>query len=465
MIVQFGGQTPLNLAAALKANGVNIIGTSPESIEVAEDRRLFAAVLDKLGLRQPANRTALGEGEAAAFAAEIGYPVLLRPSFVLGGRGMFILYSEEDLKAVVRQVFEVMPGKPVLIDKFLEDAIELDVDCLSDGETSVIGGMLEHIEYAGVHSGDAAMVMPPHTLGKEMLAQVRSATHALARELRVLGLMNVQFAIKDGRLYVLEVNPRASRTVPFVAKAIGVPIAKYAAKVMAGMKLSELGFTREMVPKHWCVKEAVFPFVRFPGATIALGPEMRSTGEVMGIDADLGIAFAKAQAAAKPGLPTGGNVFLSVKDADKPRDGEDAGRKRDRGEARREAQRGPPERRRHDQERPDPDGDQHSRRDHTEARREPDPGRGLQPQRLHHDDDHGRAGGGRGDPGAPDQGGRRPPGPGIPGQRQHGLTARFRVYRSAGFCSCHHFTQEEPIAHAHDPRSFRPKGRRYAGSR
>jgi carbamoyl-phosphate synthase large subunit len=318
-IVQFGGQTPLNLAAALKANGVNIIGTSPESIEVAEDRRLFAAVLDKLGLRQPANRTALGEGEAAAFAAEIGYPVLLRPSFVLGGRGMFILYSEEDLKAVVRQVFEVMPGKPVLIDKFLEDAIELDVDCLSDGETSVIGGMLEHIEYAGVHSGDAAMVMPPHTLGKEMLAQVRSATHALARELRVLGLMNVQFAIKDGRLYVLEVNPRASRTVPFVAKAIGVPIAKYAAKVMAGMKLSELGFTREMVPKHWCVKEAVFPFVRFPGATIALGPEMRSTGEVMGIDADLGIAFAKAQAAAKPGLPTGGNVFLSVKDADKPR--------------------------------------------------------------------------------------------------------------------------------------------------
>jgi carbamoyl-phosphate synthase large subunit len=317
-IVQFGGQTPLNLAAALKANGVNIIGTSPESIEMAEDRRLFAAVLDKLGLRQPANRTALGEGEAAAFAGEIGYPVLLRPSFVLGGRGMFVLYSEEDLKGVVRQVFEVMPGKPVLIDKFLEDAIELDVDCISDGETSVIAGMLEHIEYAGVHSGDAAMVMPPHTLGAEMLAQVRAATHALARELRVLGLMNVQFAIKGGQLFVLEVNPRASRTVPFVAKAIGAPIAKYAAKVMAGMKLSELGFTREVVPRHWCVKEAVFPFVRFPGATIALGPEMRSTGEVMGIDADLGIAFAKAQAAAKPGLPTGGNVFLSVKDADKP---------------------------------------------------------------------------------------------------------------------------------------------------
>jgi carbamoyl-phosphate synthase large subunit len=317
-IVQFGGQTPLNLAAALKANGVNIIGTTPESIEVAEDRKLFAAVLDKLGLRQPANRTALSEGEAAAFALQVGYPVLLRPSFVLGGRGMFIVYSEEALKSVVRQVFEVMPGKPVLIDKFLEDAIELDVDCLADGTASVIGGMLEHIEFAGVHSGDAAMVMPPHTLGREMLELVRKATHALARELRVVGLMNVQFAIKDRQLYVLEVNPRASRTVPFVAKAIGVPIAKIAAKVMAGMTLAELGFTRELVPRHWCVKEAVFPFVRFPGATIALGPEMRSTGEVMGLDSDQGIAFAKAQAAAKPGLPTEGNVFLSVKDSDKP---------------------------------------------------------------------------------------------------------------------------------------------------
>jgi carbamoyl-phosphate synthase large subunit len=318
VIVQFGGQTPLNLAAALKANGVNVIGTSPESIEMAEDRKLFAAVLDKLKLRQPANRTALSEGEAEAFALEVGYPVLLRPSFVLGGRGMFIVYSADDLKAVVRQVFDVMPGKPVLIDKFLEDAIELDVDCLSDGKTSVIGGMLEHIEFAGVHSGDAAMVMPPHTLGKEILDTVRAATHALARELKVVGLMNVQFAIKDSQLYVLEVNPRASRTVPFVAKAIGVPLAKLAAKVMAGMTLAELGFTRELVPIHWCVKEAVFPFVRFPGATIALGPEMRSTGEVMGLDADLGIAFAKAQAAAKPGLPTEGNVFLSVKDADKP---------------------------------------------------------------------------------------------------------------------------------------------------
>jgi carbamoyl-phosphate synthase large subunit len=316
-IVQFGGQTPLNLASSLKANGVNIIGTSPESIDIAEDRKLFSAVLNKLGLRQPPNRTALSEGEAAAFALEVGYPVLLRPSFVLGGRGMFIVYNAEELKGVVRQVFDVMPGKPVLIDQFLEDAIELDVDCLSDGETSVIGGMLQHIEFAGVHSGDAAMVMPPHTLDSDMLKKVRTATRALARELNVIGLMNVQFAIKEEDLYILEVNPRASRTVPFVAKAIGVPLAKLAAKVMAGFKLADLGFVREVTPKHWCVKEAVFPFARFPGATIALGPEMRSTGEVMGLDDDLGLAFAKAQAAAKPGLPTRGNVFLSVKDADK----------------------------------------------------------------------------------------------------------------------------------------------------
>ena len=319
VIVQFGGQTPLNLATALKANGVNIIGTSPESIEAAEDRKLFAQILDKVGLRQPANRTAMNEADALTAARELGFPVLLRPSFVLGGRGMFIVYSEEEFRGVVRQAFEVMPDKPVLIDDFLEDAIELDVDCLSDGETSVIGGMLEHIEFAGVHSGDAAMVMPPHTLSPAMLDTVRAATHALARELKVIGLMNVQFAIKDQQLYVLEVNPRASRTVPFVAKAIGVPMAKLAAKVMTGLKLKDLGFTREHVPRHWCVKEAVFPFARFPGATIVLGPEMRSTGEVMGLDEDLGVAFAKAQAAAKPGLPTSGNVFLSVKDADKPR--------------------------------------------------------------------------------------------------------------------------------------------------
>jgi carbamoyl-phosphate synthase large subunit len=318
-IVQFGGQTPLNLATALKANGVNIIGTSPESIETAEDRKLFSAILDRTGLMSPANRTAMNETDALTFAKEVGFPVLLRPSFVLGGRGMFIVYNEEEFRAVVRQAFDVMPDKPVLIDKFLEDAIELDVDCISDGETSVIGGMLEHIEYAGVHSGDAAMVMPPHTLSPDMLNTVRKATYELARALNVVGLMNVQFAIKGSQLYVLEVNPRASRTVPFVAKAIGVPLAKLAAKVMTGAKLKDLGFTREQTPKHWCVKEAVFPFVRFPGATIALGPEMRSTGEVMGLDDDLGVAFAKAQAAAKPGLPVKGNVFLSVKDSDKPR--------------------------------------------------------------------------------------------------------------------------------------------------
>ena len=319
VIVQFGGQTPLNLATALKANGVNVIGTSPESIELAEDRKKFSAILDATGLKSPANRTAMNEADALKAAQEVGFPVLLRPSFVLGGRGMFVVYSEDEFKAVVRQAFDVMPDKPVLIDKFLEDAIELDVDCISDGETSIVGGMLEHIEFAGVHSGDAAMVMPPHTLNAAMLNTVRTATYALAKALKVVGLMNVQFAIKDDELYVLEVNPRASRTVPFVAKAIGVPLAKLAAKVMTGAKLKDLGFTREQTPKHWCVKEAVFPFVRFPGSTIALGPEMRSTGEVMGIDADLGVAFAKAQAAAKPGLPTKGNVFLSVKDADKPR--------------------------------------------------------------------------------------------------------------------------------------------------
>ncbi|RME67844.1 MAG: carbamoyl-phosphate synthase large subunit, partial [Verrucomicrobia bacterium] len=231
-IVQFGGQTPLNLATALKAHGVNIIGTSPESIETAEDRRLFAAILHKLGLKQPANRTALNEADALKFAHEVGFPVLLRPSFVLGGRGMFIVYNEQDFKSVVRQAFDVVPDKPVLIDEFLEDAIELDVDCISDGKITVVGGMLEHIEFAGVHSGDAGMVMPPHTLPPEMLETVRRATHALARELNVVGLMNVQFAIKNNELYVLEVNPRASRTVPFVSKAIGVPLAKLAAKVM-----------------------------------------------------------------------------------------------------------------------------------------------------------------------------------------------------------------------------------------
>ncbi len=316
-IVQFGGQTPLNLAAALKAHGVNIIGTSPESIDDAEDRELFKKILEKIGLRQPVNRTVLSVQQAHLMAEEIGFPILLRPSFVLGGRGMFIVYDQEEMKKVVREAFDVAPGKPVLLDKFLEEAIELDVDAISDGATTVIGGMLEHIEFAGVHSGDAAMVLPPHTLKPAMLDEVRRATYALARELKVIGLMNIQFAIKGDELYVLEVNPRASRTVPFVSKAIAVPLAKLAARVMAGEKLADLGFTREITPPYWAVKEAVFPFVRFPGAPVALTPEMRSTGEVMGLDEDLGLAYAKTQMAAQPPLPESGQVFLSVKDSDK----------------------------------------------------------------------------------------------------------------------------------------------------
>ncbi len=316
-IVQFGGQTPLNLAAELKENGVNIIGTSPESIDAAEDREIFKRIIDKLGLRQPVNATATSPEQAYELAGQIGFPILLRPSFVLGGRGMFIVYGMDDMKKVIREAFEAAPGKPVLLDKFLEDAIELDVDAISDGETTVIGGMLEHIEYAGVHSGDAAMVLPPHTLGQKTLDEVRKATFDLAKALNVVGLMNIQFAIKSGEVYILEVNPRASRTVPFCSKAIGVPLAKVAARVMAGEKLKDLGFVREVKIPYIALKESVFPFVRFRGASIMLSPEMRSTGEVMGLAADLGSAFAKSQLAAQPGLPTSGNVFLSVKDHDK----------------------------------------------------------------------------------------------------------------------------------------------------
>ncbi|MBC2600173.1 carbamoyl-phosphate synthase large subunit [Puniceicoccus vermicola] len=319
VIVQFGGQTPLNLATDLKAHGVKIIGTSPDNIDLAEDRRRFKAILEKTGLKQPINNTAISPEEAYEMAGQIGFPVLLRPSFVLGGRGMFIVYNMAELKSVVREAFDAAPGKPVLLDKFLEDAIEVDVDCISDGETTVIGGMLEHIEYAGVHSGDAAMVLPPHTLDKEMIDEMRTATHSLAKSLGVIGLMNIQFAIKDREVYLLEVNPRASRTVPFVSKATGVPLAKYAARVMAGEKLKDLGFTKEVIPPYYAIKESVFPFARFLGAPIVLTPEMRSTGEVMGIDEDLGIAFAKTQMAVQPSLPQKGNVFISVKPEDKPR--------------------------------------------------------------------------------------------------------------------------------------------------
>jgi carbamoyl-phosphate synthase large subunit len=318
VIVQFGGQTPLNLAEGLKAAGVPIIGTQPKSIEMAEDRKLFAAMLDKLGLRQTPSGSAVSADEAVTIAERIGYPVLVRPSFVLGGRAMELVYNGDDLRRYMQSAIEVSSDRPVLVDRFLEDAIEVDVDCIADGETSVIGAIMEHIEQAGIHSGDSACVIPTFSLPDAVLEQIRTATKAMARELQVRGLMNVQFAVKGDDVYVLEVNPRASRTVPFVSKAIGVPLAKLAAKVMTGKTLVELGFTQEIVPKHFSVKEAVFPFLRYQGVDIALGPEMKSTGEVMGIDADLGLAYAKSQMAAPPPLPKSGNVFVSVKDIDKP---------------------------------------------------------------------------------------------------------------------------------------------------
>ena len=324
-IAQFGGQTPLNLALGLQRNGVNIIGTSPQNIEIAEDRKFFAAMLRQLNVPQPPNGIAANEAEALAVAKKLDYPVLVRPSFVLGGRAMQIVFSDAELRHYMRFAVEASPERPVLVDKFLEDATEVDVDCIADvghfsnpdQGTIVIGGMLEHIEFAGVHSGDAAMVLPPHTLSKRVIETIREYTRAMARELGVIGLMNVQYAVKGELVYVLEVNPRASRTVPFVSKAIGVPLAKLAAKVMAGRNLSELGFTREIWPKYWAVKESVFPFNRFHGQDILLSPEMRSTGEVMGIDSDLGIAYAKSQMAAYSPLPLNGRVFISVSDAHK----------------------------------------------------------------------------------------------------------------------------------------------------
>jgi carbamoyl-phosphate synthase large subunit len=317
VLVQFGGQTPLNLASGLKAAGVPILGTRPESIETAENRQLFAAMLDKLSLRQTPNGSAISTEEAIAIANKIGYPVLVRPSFVLGGRAMELVYNEGDLRRYMVSAIEVTHDRPVLIDRFLEDAIEVDVDCISDGETTVIGAIMEHIEEAGIHSGDSACVIPTFSLSQKVLDDISAATKAMARELNVRGLMNVQFAVKGDDVYVLEVNPRASRTVPFVSKAIGVPLAKLAAKVMAGGSLRELGFTKEIAPKHFSVKEAVFPFLRYEGLDISLGPEMKSTGEVMGMDIDLGLAYAKSQMAAPPPLPKKGKVFISVKDTDK----------------------------------------------------------------------------------------------------------------------------------------------------
>ncbi|MBB5032445.1 carbamoyl-phosphate synthase large subunit [Prosthecobacter vanneervenii] len=318
VIVQFGGQTPLNLAKGLEENGVRIIGTSPKSIELAEDRKLFAKLLDDLGLNQAPSGTATSLEEALAITAKIGYPSLVRPSFVLGGRAMQIVYSDAELTHYMKNAVEATPDRPVLVDRFLEDATEVDVDCISDGETTVIGAIMEHIEEAGIHSGDSACVIPPFSLSKEMQDRIRDAAKKLAKALNVRGLMNMQLAVKGDDLYVIEVNPRASRTAPFVSKAIGVPLPKLAAKIMAGKTLKELGFTEEVIPAHHSVKEAVFPFSKFTGVDIILGPEMKSTGEVMGIDADLGLAFAKSQMAAGGTLPTKGNVFISVKEADRP---------------------------------------------------------------------------------------------------------------------------------------------------
>jgi carbamoyl-phosphate synthase large subunit len=317
VIVQLGGQTPLTLAVGLEKAGVPIIGTSPDSIDRAEDRKRFADLVRKLGLRQPENGTAVNEAEAVVAARGIGYPVLVRPSYVLGGRAMEIVYDDASLAHYMNRAVWASPERPVLIDRFIEDAIEVDVDMVSDGRTSVIGGIMEHIEEAGVHSGDAAMVLPAHTLPHWMMEEIRRYTRLLSQELGVVGLMNVQYAVKGKELYIIEVNPRASRTVPFVSKAIGVPLAKIAAKVMVGMTLQEIGFTEEVTPRHICVKESVLPFARFAGVDIILGPEMKSTGEVMGIDTDFGRAYCKSQLGAMQEVPVSGTVFISVKDSDK----------------------------------------------------------------------------------------------------------------------------------------------------
>ncbi|MCG2754097.1 MAG: carbamoyl-phosphate synthase large subunit, partial [Desulfobacteraceae bacterium] len=317
VIIQFGGQTPLNLAVPLAKAGVPILGTQPESIDRAENRELFQAMLNKLGLVQPANGTAVDVEEAVAVAEEIGYPVIVRPSYVLGGRAMKIVYDRKDLENFTRLAILASPGHPVLIDKFLEDAVEVDVDAISDGKTSTIGGIMEHIEEAGIHSGDSACVLPPYSLDTDTLEEIIIATKAMASELNVIGLINVQYAIKDNRIYVLEVNPRASRTIPFVSKATGVPLAKLATKVMLGRSLNELGFTCQRIPNHVSVKEAVLPFDRFPDVDTLLGPEMKSTGEVMGIGSKFGSAYAKAQIGAGQNLPVSGTVFISVKNSDK----------------------------------------------------------------------------------------------------------------------------------------------------
>ena len=319
VIVQFGGQTPLNLAQQLKAAGANVIGTAPDDIDAAEDRDFFKQLAARIGIRQPESGIAHSVEEAVEIAEKIGYPLLVRPSFVLGGRGMVIVYKEKYLRKFVEEAAAVAEGKPILIDRFLEDATELDVDCISDGKTTVIGAILEHVEPAGIHSGDSASVIPPMTLPEAQQEKVRDYARAFARELRVCGLMNMQLAVKDDEIYIIEVNPRASRTVPFVSKATGVPLAGLAARCMAGESLEAMGFTKEVHIPYTAVKEAVFPFVKFPGVDIVLSPEMKSTGEVMSLDRERGLAYLKSQLAAGNRLPASGNVFISLRDEDKPK--------------------------------------------------------------------------------------------------------------------------------------------------
>ncbi|MGB6605562.1 MAG: carbamoyl-phosphate synthase large subunit, partial [Steroidobacteraceae bacterium] len=318
VIVQFGGQTPLKLSRALEAAGAPIIGTSPDSIDVAEDRERFQALVHTLGLKQPANATARNEEQGVKLSREVGFPLIVRPSYVLGGRAMEVVFSEEDLRAYMTHAVQVSNDSPVLLDRFLDVATEVDVDAVCDGEDVLIGGIMEHIEQAGVHSGDSGCSLPPNSLTREVQAELREQTRKLARALNVVGLMNVQFAIQNGVIYVLEVNPRASRTVPFVSKATGLPLAKIAARVMTGRKLKQLVDAVERVPGYFSVKEAVFPFVKFPEADPILGPEMKSTGEVMGTGRTFGEAYAKAQAASGVTLPRKGVCFISVRDRDKP---------------------------------------------------------------------------------------------------------------------------------------------------
>jgi len=317
VIVQFGGQTPLKLAKGLEANGVPIIGTSPESIDIAEDRERFGMLIDRLGIKQPPNGMATDLKGALKIAEKIGYPILVRPSYVIGGRAMMICYNEKELEFYMKEAIHVSEERPVLVDRFLEDAVEVDVDAVCDGTDVVIGGIMQHIENAGIHSGDSACVLPPYSLNNDVISCLKSYTNKLARELNVIGLMNIQYAVKDDDVYVLEVNPRASRTVPFVSKSIGFPLAKIAARVMIGKTLKEIGFTEEISLDYYCIKEAVLPFIKFPGVDSILGPEMKSTGEVMGIDSDFGVAFAKAQMSVNANLPVNGRIFISVDNKDK----------------------------------------------------------------------------------------------------------------------------------------------------